>query len=65
MTEKLEAADYPVRDTEVIERDDEEVEIVATLASTGATREELDRITETLAREASIIHATWTSSTVD
>jgi len=31
VTERLEAASYPVLGTEVIEREDDEVEIVATL----------------------------------
>ena len=37
--EKLEAADYPVRDAQVFERVGDEVEIVATLAATGAAAE--------------------------
>ena len=42
--------EYSVRDNEVIERDHDEVEVVASLASKGATRDHLDRVTEMLAR---------------
>ena len=65
LVERLESADYPVRDVDVIERDDEEVEVVATLAATGIVADELDAVTAGLGREAQILHATWTSSTVD
>ncbi len=63
LIERLEAADYPVRETEVVERDDDEVEIVATLAATGIAGADLDAIVMTLSRQPSIRHATWTSST--
>jgi putative Mg2+ transporter-C (MgtC) family protein len=65
LTERLEAANYPVRDIEVLERDDDEVEIIAVLASTGALSSELDDLTTKMAKEPGIRHATWTSSTVD
>ena len=65
VTERLEKADYPVREIEVVERDDAEVEIIATLSATSAIASDLDRVTSGLEREAGIRHATWTSTTAD
>lgn len=64
LTERIEAADYPVRDVEVLEREDE-VEIIATLAATSAPAADLDRIVSALEAENRVHHATWTSSTSD
>jgi putative Mg2+ transporter-C (MgtC) family protein len=63
--ERLEAASYPLRDVEVLERDDDEVEIVATLAATSAVAADLDALSVQLGRDRDVRHATWTSSTVD
>lgn len=65
LTERLEAADYPVRDSEVLERDDDEVEIVATLAATSVPAADLDAIVASLEKETGVRHVTWTSSTSD
>ena len=65
LTEQLEAAEYPVRQVEVLERDDDEVEIVATLSTTGAVGAELDALTVALSKEADVAHATWTSTTAE
>lgn len=65
LTERLEAADYPVRDSEVLERDDDEVEIIATLAATSVPASDLDAIVARLEKEAGVRHVTWTSSTSD
>src|SRR6202000_3041143 len=48
----LEAAKYPLRGTEVIERDGGDVEIVATLLGTAADPDELDAIVTSLERHA-------------
>ena len=65
LTDRLEAADYPVRDTDVLERDDDEVEIIATLAATSVPATDLDAIVTALEKETGVKHATWTSSTSD
>lgn len=60
----LEAASYPIRDIVVNEREDD-VEIVATLATTSATGAQLDAVVESLAALAGVSHATWSSRTSD
>ena len=64
LTERIEAANYPVRHIEVLEREDE-VEIIATLAATSAHAADLDRIVSALEAENLARHVTWTSSTSD
>jgi len=49
LVEKLEAANYPVRDVDELDRD-EEVELVATLSATSVEAEELDAVTTQLER---------------
>ncbi len=65
VTERLEKADYPVREIEVMERDDAEVEIIATLSAASAVSADLDAITAALERDRGVRHATWTSTTAD
>jgi putative Mg2+ transporter-C (MgtC) family protein len=62
--EKLEAAKYPVRELEEIERDDE-VELIATLATTSADAKELDAVTGQLEKIPGVSHATWSSLASD
>lgn len=64
LVEKLEAASYPVRDIEEVERDDE-VELIATLAATSVHPKELDAVTSELERIAGVRHATWGSRSED
>ena len=64
LTERLEAANYPIRDMEELERDDE-VELVATLATTGVDAAELDAATAALERIEGVAHATWSSRETD
>ena len=64
LVEKLEAAKYPVRDLEELERD-EEIELVATLAATSADAAELDAVTAELEKVDGVRHATWASRSVD
>jgi putative Mg2+ transporter-C (MgtC) family protein len=52
LVEKLEAAQYPVSDVNVIDRADDVVEIVATLVSTAVDARELDAVAADLARRA-------------
>lgn len=63
--EDLEAAQYPVSDVTVQDRDEETVAIVAKLISTAVNAKELDQVIERLARLPSVTHATWESSTTD
>ncbi len=65
LAERLAAAKYPVGDVEVIEREDDIVEIVATLVSTSVIGHELDVVTRGLARLPGVRHASWEASTTD
>jgi putative Mg2+ transporter-C (MgtC) family protein len=65
LVEKLEAAQYPVSDVNVIDRADDVVEIVATLVSTAVDTKELDAVAADLARRPGVRHATWDVSTRD
>ncbi len=64
LVEKLEAANYPVRDIEDIERD-EDVELVATLSAISVEAKELDAVTADFARLDGVRHATWSSRSND
>jgi putative Mg2+ transporter-C (MgtC) family protein len=64
LVERLEAANYPVRDMEESARD-EEVELVATLSATSVEAEELDLVTTQLEKLAGVRYATWASRTSD
>jgi putative Mg2+ transporter-C (MgtC) family protein len=65
LVEKLEAAQYPVGDVEVVDRAEGVVEIIATLVSTAVDAKELDAVTADLARRPGVRHATWDVSTKD
>lgn len=64
LIETLEAEKYPVRDLNEMERQDE-VELVAVLATTSVAPDELTSITDRLRREKGVRHASWTSRAVD
>src|SRR5437016_12227817 len=59
LLDKLEAANYPVRDINVVYRSGEDAEIVATLVSQSIESDELDAVVASLARLPSVRHATW------
>ena len=59
LLEKLAAANYPVRDTDVVYRAEEEAEIVATLVSLSIEPDELDAVVASLAGLPGVRHATW------
>ncbi|MGO4711617.1 MgtC/SapB family protein [Bradyrhizobium sp. 2TAF24] len=65
MVEKLETANYPVGDIEVVDRASGASEIVARLIRTTVDPKELDAVAETMEREAGVRHATWEASTRD
>ncbi len=64
LVEKLEAAQYPVRDIEDIERD-EDIELVATLSATSVEAKELDAVTREFDKLVGVRHATWSSRSSD
>ena len=58
-TDVLRAAKYPVRETEVIYRSEDIVEIVATLVPLAVDTADLDRVVSELARLSGVRYATW------
>ena len=65
LADTLDRAGFALRDLHVLEREDGEVEIIATLATTSAAAGELESVTAGLAASPDIGHATWTSSTAE
>ncbi len=65
LVERLEAANYPVGNLDVVEHGDDTLEIVATLVSTAVDPGELDGVVAGLQRTRGIDHATWEVSTKD
>jgi putative Mg2+ transporter-C (MgtC) family protein len=59
LLEKLEAANYPVRDSSVIYRSGETADITATLVSLSIEPNELDAVAASLAGMQGVRHATW------
>jgi putative Mg2+ transporter-C (MgtC) family protein len=59
LLEKLEAANYPVRDTKVIYRPRDIAEIVTTLVSQSIEPDELDAVVAAMAGQPGVRHATW------
>lgn len=64
LIEKLESANYPIRDIEEIERE-EEVELVATLSPSSVKGAELNAVKSDLEKIAGVSHATWASRASD
>jgi putative Mg2+ transporter-C (MgtC) family protein len=62
---KLEAAQYPVGDINVVERAEDAVEIVARLTSSAIVADELDAVVADMERLDGVRHVTWESSTRD
>jgi putative Mg2+ transporter-C (MgtC) family protein len=65
LVEKLDRATYPVREIEVLERGEHEVELIATLAATSVDAGELDAVTAALESGPGVSYATWTSRATD
>lgn len=63
LVERLERANYPVADVEVVELGDDQLEIVATLVSTSVDPLELDAVAADLRQQHGVRHATWEVST--
>src|ERR1700730_9489745 len=65
LTARLQDANYPIREIEVIERDEETIEVVASLLGTSANREELDAVVTALDRAEITRHASWAARTLE
>ena len=65
LVERLEAANYPVADIEVVETGDDLLEVVAKLVSTAVDPNELNAVVSDLQRQTGVRHATWEVSTAD
>ena len=65
INERLEAASYPVRETKVTYRGDDNVEVAATLVSLAVVPGELDAVVADLAALPGVNHATWNVSALD
>ena len=59
LLEKLEAANYPVRDIKVLYRPADIAEVVAALVSQSIEPDELDAVVAGLAGQPGVRHATW------
>jgi putative Mg2+ transporter-C (MgtC) family protein len=59
LLERLEAANYPVREIDVVFRSADSAEIAATLVSQSIQPEELDAVVASLADQPGVRHATW------
>jgi putative Mg2+ transporter-C (MgtC) family protein len=62
---ELKAANYPIREVEVEDREAGTMELVATLASTDAEPAELDTIVSRLKDTDGVQHVSWTARTAD
>jgi putative Mg2+ transporter-C (MgtC) family protein len=65
LREQLEAANYPLQGIEVIERENDGVELVATLLGTAANPRELDEIVSHLDRNPHVESASWSLRTTE
>lgn len=65
LVEKLEAANYPVGDVEVVDRTNGAAEIVARLTRTAVDPKELDAVVVDMERQPGVRDATWEASTRD
>src|SRR4029077_8681383 len=63
--ERLAAANYPVRETKVVYRSDDNVEVAAVLVSLAVEPGDLDAIVAALAKRAGVSHATWNVSALE
>ena len=59
LLERLEAANYPVREIDVVFRSADSAEIAATLVSQSIQPEELDAVVASLADQPGVRNATW------
>jgi Fusaric acid resistance protein family len=65
LNERLEAAKLPVRETKVVYRSNDNVEIAAMLISLAVDPKDLDAVVAEVSASPGVLHATWTVSTLD
>jgi putative Mg2+ transporter-C (MgtC) family protein len=65
LRQRLEAANYPLQDIQIVERESGHLELVATLLGTAANSQELDQIVSDLEKEPIVESADWTIRTAE
>lgn len=65
MSERLEAASYPVRETKIVFHSGDNVEVSAVLVPLAAEPAELDAVAADLSRLPGVSHATWNVSALE
>jgi putative Mg2+ transporter-C (MgtC) family protein len=63
--DRLELAKYPVRETSVVYRSSDNVEVSATLVSLAVDPADLDGVAAELAKLPGVSHATWNVSAME
>ena len=65
LNERLEATNYPLRETKVVYRSNDNVEIAAMLVSLTVEAEELDAVVAALSKQPGVSYATWHVSALE
>lgn len=65
LIERLNAANYPVADLEILDCADDLVEVTAVLISTAVVVPEIETVVRELAADQAVIDASWERSTLD
>ena len=65
LSETLDAASYPIRETRVVYRSDDNVEVAAELVALAAEPHELDAVVAALTKTAGVSHVTWNVSAME
>ena len=65
MSDRLEAASYPVRETKIVFHSNDNVEVGAVLVPLSVEPGDLDRVVSDLSRMQGVTHATWTVSALE
>jgi putative Mg2+ transporter-C (MgtC) family protein len=64
-SERLQNANYPIRETRVVYRSDDNVEITTALVSVTVNSAELDAVVARLSKSPSVSHVTWNVSALE
>jgi putative Mg2+ transporter-C (MgtC) family protein len=65
LNERLEAASYPVRETRIVFRSNDNVEVSAVLVPLAAEPDDLDAVVSGLSKLPGVSHATWNVSALE
>jgi len=65
MNDRLEAASYPVRETKVVYRSNDNVEVAAVLVPLAVEPGDLDAVVGDLSKSPGVSHATWSISALE